>query len=233
MHTNEHPIYILCIETANAVTSVAIAKNDVCFALREINTSNKAADTLHKLIEELLLSCALTFNDIHAIALSSGPGSYTGLRIAAAAAKGYAFALQIPIISISTFQAMLYGIQHRYHQLAYDVYVPMIDARRMEVFTSFFNADGQLVQAYSSLIIDDEFNTLLDNTKKYIFFGNGAFKVPLANIIPTNVVYTEYTPSAADVCALAYKHYTTQQFVDIAYFEPNYTKAVYTTVSKH
>ena len=170
------PNYILCIETANTVTSVAISKDGVCVILKEIQEPNKAADALHLLIEAALNETALTFANLHAVAISAGPGSYTGLRIAAAAAKGYCFALNIPLIAIPTLQAMVHGIIERYQQNDFDIYVPMIDARRMEVFTSFYDNKLNCTNYFTSLIVDTQCNQLFDNSKKYILFGNGAEK---------------------------------------------------------
>lgn len=229
---SEIPVYILCIETANAITSVAISKNGNCLAVKEIIESNKAADKLHLLTEDLLKEANLSFSQLHAIAISAGPGSYTGLRIAAAAAKGYCFALNIPLIAISTFEAMVIGIQERYHQLNFDEYMPMIDARRMEVFTSSFNKNGEIIKAFSSLIIDDNFENLLDKKKKYILFGNGAFKAMPTINVGTIIVYNNFIPSSEDLCLKAFSSFSKKTFEDIAYFEPKYTKTFYTTQSK-
>jgi tRNA threonylcarbamoyladenosine biosynthesis protein TsaB len=226
----ENPVYILCIETANAVTSVAISKNDLCLHTKEIFEPNKAADTLHLLIEDLLKETKLTFQQLQAVAVSAGPGSYTGLRIAAAAAKGYCYALGIPLIAVSTLEAMVNGIQTRYKLNHFDQYVPMIDARRMEVFTSFFNKSGEKIMAFSNLIIDENFEKLFYGDKKYILFGNGAFKTA-GKVNPENIViYDEFVPNSEDLCQLSFSRFTKGQFEDIAYFEPNYTKPVYTTV---
>ena len=102
---SENPVYILCIETANAVTSVAISKDGQCIALKEVQESNKAADTLHVLLDTLMTDSGISFSDLNAISISAGPGSYTGLRIAAAAAKGYCYSLDIPLIPVSTLEA--------------------------------------------------------------------------------------------------------------------------------
>lgn len=220
---------ILCIETANAVTSVAISKNGECLAVKEVLESNKAADKLHLLVADLLAAAGLSFSDLNAVAISSGPGSYTGLRIAAAAAKGYCFSLGIPLISISTLEAMVEGIQTRYNQSGFDEYVPMIDARRMEVFTSFYSQDKEVTHAFSSLILDDTFENLLDDNKKYLLFGNGAEKAKdiLKNDKATLV--SGFTPSAQDLCYMAYAGFQNEKFEDVAYFEPHYLKAFFST----
>jgi len=223
------PNYILCIETANTVTSVAISKDGVCIALKEIQEPNKAADALHLLVEATLKEAELTFSNLHAIAISTGPGSYTGLRIAAAAAKGYCFALNIPLIAISTLQAMVHGIIERYHQNDFDIYVPMIDARRMEVFTSFYDKKLNCTSYFTSLIIDEQCNNLFNPEKRYILFGNGAAKTKIYNLSANVYIDTNYIPSALDICNLAAIEFSKNNFQDIAYYEPQYYKAFHST----
>ncbi len=221
--------YILCIETANAVTSAAISKNGECLVVKEVLESNKAADKLHVLIADLLAAAGLSFADLNAVAISAGPGSYTGLRIAAAAAKGYCFSLDIPLISISTLEAMVEGIQTRYNQLGFDEFVPMIDARRMEVFTSFYTKEKELLKAFTSLILDDTFENLLDKNRKYLLFGNGAEKA--TDILKNDKVtlVSGFIPSAQDLCSMAYASFKNEKFEDVAYFEPHYLKAFFST----
>jgi tRNA threonylcarbamoyladenosine biosynthesis protein TsaB len=225
----ENLTYILCIETANAITSVSIAVNGECIHTKEVLETNKAADVLHVLIEALLSETNLSFNKLNAIAISAGPGSYTGLRIAAAAAKGFCYALNIPLIAINTLQAMVHGIQSRYNYTDFDEFVPMIDARRMEVYTSFFSKDLSVQQNYSSIIIDNDFPNLFADNKKYLLFGNGAFKTKSYLFVPTIIVMEDFIPSSKDLCLLAFSSYTQNKFETLAYFEPSYTKAFYTT----
>ena len=226
---SETTSYILCIETANAVTSAAISKNGECLVVKEVLESNKAADKLHVLIADLLAAAGLSFADLNAVAISAGPGSYTGLRIAAAAAKGYCFSLDIPLISISTLEAMVEGIQTRYNQLGFDEYVPMIDARRMEVFTSFYTKEKELLKAFTSLILDDTFENLLDKNRKYMLFGNGAEKA--TDILKNDkaTLFSGFIPSAQDLCSMAYARFLDKIFEDVAYFEPHYLKAFFST----
>ncbi len=226
---SETTSYILCIETANAVTSAAISKNGECLAVKEVLEPNKAADKLHILIADLLSAAGLSFADLNAVAISAGPGSYTGLRIATAAAKGYCFSLDIPLISISTLEAMVEGIQTRYNQLGFDEFVPMIDARRMEVFTSFYTKDKELKKAFTSLILDDTFEDLLDKNRKYLLFGNGAEKA--TDILKNDNVklVSGFIPSAQDLCSMAYARFLDKTVEDLAYFEPHYLKAFFST----
>lgn len=232
MHTHPSKIHILCIETANAITSISITENEACLHTKEVLESNKAADVLHVLIEQLLSETKLTFKDLHAIAISAGPGSYTGLRIAAAAAKGYCFVLNIPLIAIPTLKAMTHGVQTRYNQTDFDVFVPMIDARRMEVFTSFFSKELESIKIFSSLIIDENAAELFDATRKYLLFGNGSNKTKQLLNVHTIVVLEDFVPSSKDLCSLAFSAFLNNKFEDLAYFEPNYTKPFFTTANK-
>jgi len=223
------PVYILCIEVAQSVTSLAVSKNGECISIREVLETNKAADKIHLLTAEVLSAVGLSFNDLHAVAISSGPGSYTGLRIAASAAKGYCFALDIPLIAVPTLPAMTVGIQNRYQQTAFDVFVPMIDARREEVYTSFYNSGLDCIQEFSSLVLDAASIHLFPPDKTYLLFGSGAAKSNKHVEAGHIHVFDEFVPSAKDICQLAYSGFTARKFEDTAYFEPNYAKAFYTT----
>jgi len=223
---------ILCIETSQSVTSVSVSHSGICSCLKEVQVANQAADKLHVLIEELLSEAALTFNDIHAVAVSSGPGSYTGLRIAAAAAKGYCFTLDIPLIAIPTFEVMVEGMRMRYKQTDTDVYVPMIDARRMEVFTGFYDKAGTLIRPFSEFILDEQAKDFFESDRRYLFFGTGAPKAYDFLKLDNTRLFDAYIPSAADLCRLAYSRYTAESFEDLAYFEPDYAKPFYSTAAK-
>ncbi len=225
-------IYILCIETANSVTSLTLSKDGSCVALKETLEPNKAADKLHTLAEELMKNANLTFSNLNAVAISSGPGSYTGLRIATSAAKGYCFALDIPLISISTLEAMVYGVQTRYHQNGFDEYVPMVDARRMEVFTSFYLKNGEVTQSISSLIIDAAFKDLFCSDKKYMLFGNGLEKSKPFLLEDNSWFFDNFIPSAQDLCLIAHNRFMVKNFEELAYFEPNYAKPFHSTKIK-
>lgn len=220
---------ILCIETANAVTSVAIAKDGKCLHALHILEANKAADVLHTLIETLLQETSISFNELDAVAISAGPGSYTGLRIAAAAAKGYCFSLHIPLIAIPTLEAMVFGAMHRYDLTGFDYYFPMIDARRMEVFTTVFSNTLQPEQTFTSLILDENVKNIIQPGKKYLCFGNGAFKIKPIITLPNIIIFENFMHSSEDLCLLASQQYADATFKDIAYFEPDYYKAFYTT----
>lgn len=229
--TEKNPT-ILCIETSQHITSVAISHSGNCTALKEIHQPNQAGEQLHVLINQLLESSGLKFDDLNAIAISGGPGSYTGLRIAAATAKGYCYALGIPLIAIPTLTAMTAGIVNRYHQTATEVLVPMIDARRMEVFTAFYDRQCNQLQSFSSFIINEDTGTIFDANSTYLLFGSGASKA--FNFLKLDHVHLmeEFIHSASDLCGLAQSKFDKHQFEDIAYYEPDYAKPFYTTAIK-
>ena len=221
-------ILLLHIEAAYGNTSFAISKNGICTDVLFSAQSNQTADVAHTLVQQILDKNKLKFSDLNAVSVSSGPGSYTGLRIAAAMSKGICFAQNIPLIAIPTLQAMSYGCIHRYGQTGYDWYIPMIDARRMEVFTTYYNQDLNAEKSFSSLILDEEWLAGLDCKKKIIFFGNGITKLQLPDEFKNTFLFHDFIISAEDQSLLAFQRYTARNFEDIAYFEPNYFKAFYT-----
>ena len=221
-------VLLLHIEAAYGNTSFAISKNGICTDVLFSAQSNQTADVAHSMVQQILDNNKLKFSDIHAVSVSSGPGSYTGLRIVAAMSKGICFAQNIPLIAIPTLQAMSYGCIHRYGQTGYDWYIPMIDARRMEVFTTYYNQDLKAEKSFSSLILDEEWLAGLGCEKKIIFFGNGINKLQLPDEFKDILLFHDFIISAEDQSLLAFQRYTARQFEDIAYFEPNYFKAFYT-----
>ncbi len=221
-------ILLLHIEAAYGNTSFAISKNGICTDVLFSAQTNQTADVAHSMVQQILDKNKLKFSDIHAVSVSSGPGSYTGLRIVAAMAKGVCFTQNLPLIAIPTLQAMAYGCIHRYGQTGYDWYIPMIDARRMEVFTTYYNQDLKAEKSFSSLILDEEWLAALDCEKKIIFFGNGINKLQLSDEFKNSLLFHDFIISAEDQSLLAFQRYIARQFEDIAYFEPDYFKAFYT-----
>jgi tRNA threonylcarbamoyladenosine biosynthesis protein TsaB len=221
-------ILLLHIEAAYGNTSFAISKNGICTGVLFSAQTNQTADVAHSMVQQILDKNKLKFSDIHAVSVSSGPGSYTGLRIVAAMAKGVCFTQNLPLIAIPTLQAMAYGCIHRYGQTGYDWYIPMIDARRMEVFTTYYNQDLKAEKSFSSLILDEEWLAALDCEKKIIFFGNGINKLQLSDEFKNSLLFHDFIISAEDQSLLAFQRYIARQFEDVAYFEPDYFKAFYT-----
>ena len=211
--------YILNIETATKNCSVALAANGKTIALKEIATENFShAEKLHVFLALLLEENQLTFKNIHAIAVSQGPGSYTGLRIGVSAAKGLCYALSIPLIAVDTLELLARQIK-----IDNGFIVPMIDARRMEVYTAFFDSNYQKVQPTAALVIDA--STFENETATMHLIGDGASK--FKNVLRADkfvyhdaVVYS----SANEISELAFEKYKKSDFVDVAYFEPFYLK---------
>jgi tRNA threonylcarbamoyladenosine biosynthesis protein TsaB len=217
---------ILHIETATTTCSVALAENGVFIDKIERTEANIHASSLTVFIDELLKRNHKSFKELKAIAVSMGPGSYTGLRIGVSTAKGLCFALDIPLIAINTLTAMANGfIKKCYSVNGQTVFCPMIDARRMEVYTAFYNKEVEELKATEAVIINENsFHRILDNYMVY-FFGDGAPKCEeiLGKHINARIM-NDFTNSAEDLIEPAYQKFKEGTFEDVAYFEPYYLK---------
>jgi tRNA threonylcarbamoyladenosine biosynthesis protein TsaB len=210
---------ILNIETATKNCSVALAKEGKIVACKEIAEQNFShAEKLHVFIEELLTENQLQFSDLSAIAVSQGPGSYTGLRIGVSSAKGFCYALNIPMIAIDTLQLIAKQIQ-----IEEGIIIPMIDARRMEVFTAFYDKNYQQIRNTQAEIIDETSYQEISETIHLVGDGTEKFKNTLTDnkfIFHSDVVF----PSAKQMTQLSFDKFIKNDFVDVAYFEPYYLK---------
>lgn len=223
--------YLLHIETSTDVCSVAISKNDILLSLQEDATGYSHAAKITLLIEAALQAAKIQMSDLHAVALSSGPGSYTSLRIGTSTAKGICYALDIPLIIVDTLEALA---QATHHILPKEnaLYFPMIDARRMEVYTAGFDEAGIQQENLHAKIIDAEsFNTFLQKKILLIFSGNGAPKCEdiLAH---ENTLFIPVVCSAKHLISLAFAAFQAQVFADIAYYTPTYFKSPNITKAK-
>lgn len=218
---------ILQIETATTSCSVALAIDGKVVAFKQINERNIHAEVITLFIDELVALANLTYDNLDAIAVSSGPGSYTGLRIGVSTAKGLCFALDKPLIAIETLEAMAYGIIHS-DDFTVDEGVllcPMIDARRMEVYCALFDAHGQKVRSTSADIIDEQSFAEELNKHKVIFFGDGADKCEAALGTNLNAQFLpRFVNSATFLSQKAAEKFDKKEFEDVAYFEPYYLK---------
>jgi tRNA threonylcarbamoyladenosine biosynthesis protein TsaB len=218
---------IIQIETATVACSVALAKDGEVLGVKLVNERNRHAEVVTLFAEELIKEAGLTYNDLDAIAISSGPGSYTGLRIGTSTAKGLCFALDKPLIAIETLQSMASGIINR-EGYVYDedmLLCPMIDARRMEVYTAIFTTTGETIKSTAAEIIDENSFSNLLIEKKVLFFGDGAEKCKdVLSRNPNALFYDGFVNSAADLTLKAAAKYGDKEFVDVAYFEPYYLK---------
>ena len=228
---------IIAIETATTICSVALIKDEKTIGLLESDETNSHSKILHILIDRLLKDAGTDISSVKAIAISKGPGSYTGLRIGVSAAKGLCYAKDIPLIGINTLQSMAYGMRERAlsegiipeHKHPY--FIPMIDARRMEVFTAVYDKDLNAVKETSAEIITPE---TIDTWRKsvnasdyvLILGGDGAAKCK--EVLPPTkdtIVYLDsFEASAGYMLEPAIKAFKEQQFEDTAYFEPFYLK---------
>jgi len=218
---------ILNIETATKNCSVSIAKDGVTLLCKEVaETGYSHAEKLHVFIEELLLALQLNYKDLNAIAVSQGPGSYTGLRIGVSAAKGLCFALNIPLIAVDTLEVLATQLS-----ITEGLIVPMIDARRMEVYSEIFDAQHQKTRTIQAEIITE--SSFSEYKETLYFIGDCAEKcktvLTQSNFVfKDNIIY----PSANEMGKLSYEKYLKNDMVDVAYFEPLYLKDFVTTASK-
>lgn len=211
---------ILNIETATTNCSVSLSKEGKTIFLKEDNSKNYShAESLHVFIDTVLKEAGTTSKALDAIAISKGPGSYTGLRIGVSAAKGLCFALDIPLISVPTLEALA-------HQVDCNdgVIVPMLDARRLEVYAAIFNSNHKEIRETKAQILDENaFAEYLDKGNVY-FVGNGVEKTKALIHHPNAVFIEDKLPSASEMGMLAYYKYKISDFEDVAYFEPYYLK---------
>lgn len=211
--------YILNIETATKNCSVALAKDGktiLCKETSELGYSH--AEKLHVFIEEIISEAGISLSDLNAIAVSSGPGSYTGLRIGVSAAKGLSFALNIPLISVDTLTSLA-------NQVSFSdgVIIPLIDARRMEVYSAVFNSDKEMIRnVEAEILTENSFDAI---SEKIYFVGDSSEKAKSV-LIKENFVFLDNIifPSAKDMSAISFKKFDENQLEDVAYFEPYYLK---------
>jgi len=227
MTQTKHMSLILQIETATASCSVALAKDGIVLGLKQVNGRNLHAEVITRFIEEVIAAAGFKYIDLDAIAVSCGPGSYTGLRIGISTAKGLCFALDKPLIAVETLAAMADGVAalEEYKTAEGLLLCPMIDARRMEVYTAIFTLKGEQLKATSAEIIDEtSFSEVLKNNK-VLFFGDGAEKCfNLLNKSPNAFYLPDFSNSAAYLTQRAADKFDQKKFEDVAYFEPFYLK---------
>ena len=223
--------YILHIESSSTVCSVAVSKDADLFAIKEINNGYSHAENLHVFIDDLLKENKLKPSDLNAISISSGPGSYTGLRIGFSAAKGLAYALQIPLISIETLKSLSVAAIKKTNTDA--LFCPMMDARRMEVYCAVYDEQLKEISYLQALVLNEESVKTFDLNKPIYFFGDGMPKAKeLLQSIPQAFFIDDITASASNMIDLAYDKYQAKQFEDVAYSEPNYLKEFFFTTAK-
>ncbi len=220
---------ILSIETTTRICSVALAQKGKLLSLREVNSKNSHAEILNGYITEVLAESHFSLSDLDAVAVSEGPGSYTGLRIGVSTAKGLCYSLDIPLINVSTLKSLA---SHTRENTKAELLVkenllfcPMIDARRMEAYTAHYSNRLEEIRNVEAEVIDE--NTYLELLDKHtlIFSGDGAEKYQTFYQKNPNAHFlSDILPSAKGMIKLAEQKFEAQDFADLAYFEPFYLK---------
>ncbi|MEQ9413709.1 MAG: tRNA (adenosine(37)-N6)-threonylcarbamoyltransferase complex dimerization subunit type 1 TsaB, partial [Cyclobacteriaceae bacterium] len=205
-----------------SVCSVALHGDGIIKASSHLFISQSASSQLAVMIDELLKRCDLKPNQLNAIAVSEGPGSYTGLRIGVASAKGLCYALDIPLIAVNTLESMVHKIATQFSDGI--VLCPMLDARRMEVYCLLANNKGDILEPTQAKVIDESSFADVLSQKKMVFFGNGAAKCKEAITSANATFLSDIVPSAEQIGELAFKKFQSEQFEDLADFEPFYLK---------
>lgn len=212
---------ILSLETSTPICSIALHHDGVLLKEKSLDVPGAHSEKLMGMIETLLDECGFSIGQMNAIAVSEGPGSYTGLRIGVSVAKGLAYAKDIPLISLSTLKALAYGAKSQMENTG--LIVAMLDARRMEVYREIFDFQLASIRKLDSEIVDEvSFTDLLDKDKVY-FVGDAVEKVCKVIEHP-NAFFLDLKISADYVGVLAYEKFECGEFADLAYFAPNYLK---------
>ncbi len=229
--------YILLIETGTEVCSVALSSDGKLLSIRESDQGRVHAQNIATYTQELLHEHNIGCNDLSAVAISVGPGSYTGLRIASSFAKGVCYAAGVPLIGISSLEALTVGLINEQREGVVNktnfdgsILAPMIDARRMEQYTQLFTTSCEAISEIAAEIVDN--NTFAEyKDRDFIIFGSGAAKC--TDVLDVkSVTYATTLPSARNMVCLAHKAFKSSDFKDIAYFEPLYLKEFVSTTKK-
>lgn len=225
---------ILNIDTATDIASVCISDNGYSIAYSENNQQKEHASFVHAAINSILKEAGKELAQIDAFAVTSGPGSYTGLRVGLATAKGFCFALNKPLITVNTLQVMAKAAIMENSPAINNInmlYCPMIDARRMEVYTAIYNRAMETQLKPTAVVIEPEsFDRWLNNSP-ILFFGSGSSKLKglLSN---EKAVFADINSNAKNLAQLAEKLFSQKKFADIAYAEPDYVKDFFSTPKK-
>jgi len=221
--------YILSLDTSTKVCSVAIHDNGQLIGSQEYYLQKSHSSLLPSIIKELIENIGINLQDVQAIALAAGPGSYTGLRIGTATVKGLCFALNIPLIALDTLDSLTEQVSW-IRQVGEYVLCPMLDARRMEVYCKLISADGDILWNTNPVVVDT--TTFVEYKNKHLLlYGNGAEK--LASIMEkySCTILQNIHPSASFMGRIAFNKFRKKDFEDLAYFEPDYLKEFQTKPS--
>lgn len=218
---------ILNIDTALERASVCLANDDMILETAYSENQKDHAAWLHPAIQELLKKNNLSVQDINAVAVSIGPGSYTGLRVGLSAAKGLCYALNIPLITVNSLYLLAFAVQKE----ALDIIVPVIDARRMEIYTAVYDKNlAEKIPTHSLIIEQSSFSELLQSNK-ILFCGNGIGKLKTV-LKNENAFFSETVSDAGTLANIAHDLFGQEKFADLAYIEPMYIKEFYSPAFK-
>lgn len=217
------PVRIIHIESATEICSVALSVDTEVVTKKEVADSRSHSRNLILFVEDVIKRSGIDRNELSAVCFSAGPGSYTGLRIGASTAKGLAYSLRIPLISVPTLESIALGAKSR-HKESQLFFCPMIDARRMEVFTALYDSELHPVLPVSSQIVDDVFIKSILEKGNVVFCCNGVEKCRSIIAGFENAICDLEPLSAANMVLAAFKKYKAKDFEDTAYFEPFYLK---------
>ena len=220
-------IRILCIETSLDYCSVSMIEDGKVIDSESINIKKSHSEFILILIKNLLKRVKISLNQLSAIAVNKGPGSYTGLRIGVSTAKGLCFSLDLPLLSVNSLDLMIYDVKKKNLVESGSLLCPMIDARRMEVYTKIVKDDLTIIKdTHAKILSIDSFNSLL-KINKINFFGNGSSK--FKNIIKSNnaIFIEKIIPEAINFNHIVHDKYLKGKFEDLINFEPNYLKDYY------
>jgi tRNA threonylcarbamoyladenosine biosynthesis protein TsaB len=219
----------LCLETSTTVCSVALFDDNQLLQYKEVNNGYTHAENLHVFIQEVLDNAQVKPQQLKAIAVGKGPGSYTGLRIGVSAAKGMAYALTIPLIGMNSLHNMVAGLKNNFDN-PQTVFIPMLDARRMEVYMGIYEKDGKEIVPTSSFIINE--NAIKEKFSSFnhiCLLGDGAEKCrEFLPVLPSAEIIPHQMPSALNMGKYSYKAFINEHFENTAYFEPFYLKEFFT-----
>lgn len=224
---------ILHIETATSVCSVVVSQGDSVIFEREELKGPSHASVLGVFVNDAITELRKQHISLDAVAVSCGPGSYTGLRIGVSEAKGLCYGLNIPLIGIKTLEIMASGVITRRQAEETTLFCPMIDARRMEVYDCVYDKDLNEIKPTSADIIDGESFADLLNENKIVFFGDGSAKCKDIITHPNALFLDDIVPHASDMVSLSQIAFDRKEFVDVAYFEPFYLKDFIATTPKN
>ena len=227
---------ILCIETGTDICSVGLARDGEIVSLRESDEGRDHASKVGVFVDELFRQTGITPDEIDAVAVGKGPGSYTGLRIGVSFAKGLCYGTGKPLIAVGSLDALMEVAREDYEAGIIDVpdwgtakLCPMVDARRMEVYAQIFDTEGNPLTEVAAEVVDDHSFAVWRKEGRLVIFGNGAVKC--AEVLP-DVTFVDVVPSVRGMAPRAQKAFDRGEFADVAYFEPFYLKDFVVTTSK-